>query len=145
MCLILILTIGKKSQGNDSFGWLFFHFFRYRMAKNLRIIFMESSRGMSDSALQSILIDNPLKQLEVKVLENFGTYRALFWKLNCVNIGISVVSLFVAEYWAKMPQSNKNNVEKLFAFFNFIMKCNRYFLWYLKLKFIFFRGFIFEK
>lgn len=39
---------------------------------------MESSRGMSDSALQSILIDNPLKQLEVKVLENFGTYRALF-------------------------------------------------------------------
>ena len=36
-----------------------------RIAKNLRVLHMESSRSMSDSTFQSILSDNPLCHLEV--------------------------------------------------------------------------------
>merc|ERR1712080_156826 len=35
-----------------------------RMARHLRILHLESSRNMSDSTLQSILLDNPLIYLE---------------------------------------------------------------------------------
>lgn len=37
-----------------------------RLASNLKIIHMESSKGMTDSAVQSILMDNPLRHLEVR-------------------------------------------------------------------------------
>ena len=37
-----------------------------RIAKNLRVLHMESSRSMSDSTFQSILSDNPLCHLEVR-------------------------------------------------------------------------------
>lgn len=36
-----------------------------RLAKNIRILHLESSRAMSDAAFQSLLIDNPLHFLEV--------------------------------------------------------------------------------
>ena len=42
-----------------------------KMAKNLKILHMESSRSMSDSTIQSILSDNPLCFLEVTRVTQF--------------------------------------------------------------------------
>ena len=41
------------------------YIFDFRLAKKLRVLHMESSRSMSDTALQSILADNPLSHIEV--------------------------------------------------------------------------------
>ena len=43
----------------------------FRAAKSLRILHLESSRQMTDSAVSSLLQDNPLKDLEVSLLIAF--------------------------------------------------------------------------
>ena len=47
------------------------NFSPFRAAKSLRILHLESSRQMTDSAVSSLLQDNPLKDLEVSLLIAF--------------------------------------------------------------------------
>ena len=44
----------------------------YRIAKSLKILHLESSRGMSDSIIKSILVENPLQALEVQSFYKLG-------------------------------------------------------------------------